>query len=86
MWRWYCLSESNSKVDAVDSSALWQVTDGEIPRAKDDVKNRLAAARDELELKVHCLLVGEDPTGQSANHPLLELVDKLHVFTSWSSA
>ena len=74
---------------ALDRSMLItgvQVTDGEIPRAKDDVKNRLAAARELLELKVHCLLVGEDPTGRGDNHPLLELIDELHVFTSWAHA
>ena len=66
-------------------SAL-QVTDGEIPPANEDVKSRLAAARDTLELKVHCLLVAEDPTKSNRKHPLLDIIDRLHVFTSWSSA
>ena len=62
------------------------MTDGEIPPANEEVKARLASARDVLELKVHCLLVAEDPTQSNRKHPLLDLVDQLHVFTSWSSA
>ena len=65
---------------------ILQVTDGEIPAANEEVMSRLASARALLELKVHCLLVADDPTLTNKKHPLVDLVDRLHVFKAWSSA
>jgi uncharacterized protein with von Willebrand factor type A (vWA) domain len=56
------------------------VTDGEIPEPHADVLAGLAAARAELGLRVHGLLVGRHVT-----EPMRALCSDLHVFRSWSA-
>ncbi len=56
------------------------VTDGEIPAPSARLQNRLKAARDEMGLEVHGLLVGNHGSGvmrQFATH--------LHVFKAWDA-
>jgi uncharacterized protein with von Willebrand factor type A (vWA) domain len=56
------------------------VTDGEIPEPHADVLAGLAAARAELGLRVHGLLIGRHVT-----EPMRALCSDLHVFRSWSA-
>lgn len=58
-----------------------QVSDGEIPNASKGIKDRLAAARAELDLEVHGLLVGSEQAKAAMN----ELVTHLHIFKSWDA-
>ena len=58
-----------------------QVSDGEIPQASKDIKDRLAKARSELDLEVHGLLVGSS----HAKAAMKELVTHLHIFKSWDA-
>jgi uncharacterized protein with von Willebrand factor type A (vWA) domain len=59
---------------------ILMVTDGEIPRPKKDILSRLDAAKADLGLEVHGLLVGPRITA-----PMEELCSHLHVFKSWSA-
>lgn len=59
-----------------------QVSDGEIPYASQDIKARLSAAREELDLQVHGLLVGQPHATAAMN----ELCTHLHIFKSWDAA
>lgn len=55
------------------------VTDGEIPQPSEAILSRLAAAKEQLGLEVHGLLVGRNVTP-----PMEALCTHLHVFKSWS--
>ena len=57
------------------------VTDGEIPRPNERVKNDLQHAVEDLGLEVHGLLVGQ----QDSTPAMQDICTHLHVFKSWSA-
>jgi hypothetical protein len=56
------------------------VTDGEIPRPREDLLEDVRYMHDDLGLEVHGLLVGNDITP-----PMKALCTQLHLFKSWSA-
>lgn len=56
------------------------VTDGEIPRPRENLLEDVKGLTEELGLEVHGLLVGADITP-----PMRDLCTQLHLFKSWSA-
>ena len=57
---------------------ILMVTDGEIPHPDEDILRKLNAAKEDLGLSVHGLLVGR------VTEPMEQICSDIHVFSSWN--
>jgi uncharacterized protein with von Willebrand factor type A (vWA) domain len=57
---------------------ILMVTDGEIPPPDEDILQKLNAAKEDLGLNVHGLLVGR------VTEPIEQICSDIHVFKSWN--